>query len=377
VTARSDRVGLIAHPTLGAARAAPEARLWPPLEAALRPLDAVRRWSWLVSAKTAFGRACLRDRGLRLTTLALGHMAVAATLTVVAPVWLLLLGPLVLGVPHVASDVRYLLLSPPLPLGRRGLVLILGPLLAMTGLRVVSALGGPWLGEVEVLLGAAGMLGGVAIAPATPLKKALVALAVLAITALSLRAPHDALVTMAHLHNLVAFGLWLWLFRGESSLAGLAVLALAYVAVVAFLLSGLFDPILLGHAIDGNLGAFGLEEMAWTLAPGASLELSLRVVATYAFAQSIHYAVWLRLIPQRLDRRTAPPTFRRSLSRVRGDFGRLGFALLVALSLAVPLAAIAFPAGDVRELYLLAAISHGWLELAIIAALLTRQGRTT
>lgn len=368
MTARHD---LMRHPALRAPPPA-DARLWPPLEAALRPLDALRRWSWLVSAKTAFGRACLRDRGLRLTTLALAHMLVAAALTLVAPVWLLLLGPLVLGVPHVASDVRYLLITPPLPLGRRGLVLILAPLLAMTGLRVVSALGGPWLGEVEVLLGAAGMLGGVAIARASPAKKLLVALGVGAITALALGAPHDALLAMAHLHNLVAFGLWLWLFRGESTPAGLAVLALAYLAIVAFLLSGLFDPLLLDHAIDGNVGAFGLEEMAWALAPGASFELSLRVVATYAFAQSVHYAVWLRLIPQRLDPRTAPPTFRRSLTRVRADFGRVGFALLVALGLAIPLAALAFPASDVRELYLLAAISHGWLELAIIAALLTR-----
>lgn len=370
MTARHD---LLRASSLGGPRAGADAPLWPPLEAALRPFDAVRRWTWLVSARTAFGRACLRDRGLRLTTLALGHMIVAATLTLLAPVWLLLLGPLVLGVPHVASDVRYLLLSPPLPLGRRGLALVLGPLLAMTGLRVVSALGGPWLGEVEVLLGAAGMFGGVAIARASLAKKALVGLGVAAITGLALGAPHDALLAMAHLHNVVAFGLWLWLFRGESKPAGLAILVLSYVAIVAFLLSGLFDPLLLDHAIDGHIGAFGLEEMAWTLAPGASFELSLRVVATYAFAQSIHYAVWLRLIPQRLDPRTAPPTFRRSLGRVRADFGRAGFALLVALSLAIPLAALAFPAGDVRELYLLAAISHGWLELAIIAALLTRR----
>ena len=145
-------------------RAPREPALWRPLELVLRPLDEVRRWSWGLSAKTAFGRACLRDRGLRLTTLALGHIAVAAVLTVVAPVWLLLLGPIVLGVPHVASDIRYLLINPPLPLGRRGLVLLLGPLAAMTGLRVASALGAPYWAEAEVVLGAAAMLGGVAIA---------------------------------------------------------------------------------------------------------------------------------------------------------------------------------------------------------------------
>jgi hypothetical protein len=180
---------------------------------------------------------------------------------------------------------------------------------------------------------------------------------------------------MAHLHNLVAFGFWLWLSRRESTRAGRAVLVLAYSGIVALLLSGLADGLLFDHALSGDIGAFGIEEMAWTLAPGASAELSLRLVAVYAFGQSIHYAVWVRLVPQGLDPRASPPTFRRSLTRVRIDFGRTGFALVVALCLAVPLAAVIIDAAKVRDVYLQAVIAHGWLELAIIAALLARPER--
>ena len=355
-----------------ARRATGEAPLWGPLDVVVRPLDVVRRWSWWVSAKTAFGRACLRDRSLRLTTLALSHMLVAATLVVIAPVWLLLLGPLVLGVPHVASDIRYLLINPPLPLGRRGLVLLLGPLAAMTGLRIAAALGAPYLAELEVSLGAAALIGGVAIAPAARSKKLLAAALVLGISALALAFAHDVLIGIAHVHNLVAFGLWLWLFRSETSTRGLLLLGGAYVAVIAVMLSGAFDAALIGHALDSDVGRFGLIEMADTLAPSASFELGLRLVAVYAFAQAVHYVVWLRLIPQRLDARTAPPTVRRSVQRLRFDFGRLGFLLIVLFTLVTPLAALAFDASDVRSLYLLAAIAHGWLELAIIAALFTR-----
>ncbi len=352
-----------------------EAPLWRPLAVLVRPLDHARRWLWGVSAKTAFGRACVRDRGLRLTTLALAHMAVAVALTLVAPVWLLLLGPIVLGVPHVASDVRYLLIKPPLPLGRRGLVLLLGPLMAMTGHRVLATLGGPYLPELEVLLGAAAMIGGVAIAPAARAKKALALAIIASLTALALAYAHGALVVVAHAHNLIAFGLWLWLFASETSRRMLVGLALAYLGVLALFMSGVCDGLLVEHAIASDLGHFGLGEMAMTLAPGLDLELALRLVATYAFAQAIHYVVWLRLIPQRLDERTAPPTLRRSVGRVRRDFGRVGFWVLVALTCMVPLGALAFEAAEVRNLYLLAAIAHGWLELGIIAALLTR-GRT-
>lgn len=361
--------------SLGTAR--PEPPLPAALAALVRPLDAVRRSLWRLSARTAFGRACLRDRGLRLTTLAITHIAVAATLTLALPVWLLLIGPLVLGVPHVASDVRYLLLSPPIRLGRRGLILLLGPLLAMTAVRVAAALGGPYLAELEILLGGAAMLGGVAIAPATLRKRLLVASGVVALTALSLSFSYGALVVMAYLHNAVAFGLWLWLFRTETSRRALALIALAYGAVIALFAGGLGDTALMDHAITSDIGHFGMSEMALTLAPGLPLEWGLRLVAIFAFMQAIHYVVWLRLIPQRLDERTAPPTIRRSTTRLRRDFGRVGFAALIVLTVAVPVAALAHDAASVRSLYLLAAIAHGWLELAIVCALLTRSRART
>lgn len=352
--------------------ASDQATLWRPLAVAIRPFERLRRAAWRLSAKTAFGRACLRDRPLRLTTLALGHMAVAATLTLLAPVWLLLLGPIVLGVPHVASDVRYLLVHPPLPLGRRGLALLLAPVAVMTALRVVAALGGPYSAALEVAVGAAAILGGVALARAPKAKRVLAAAVVLALGVLALAAPSRTLVVVAHLHNAVAFGLWLWLFRGEASWRAISLCVAGYVAVLALFMSGACDAVLAAHAVGSDVGRFGLVEMADTLAPGVDFELALRLVATFAFAQSIHYAVWLRLLPQRLDRRTAPPTVQRSLSRVRADFGRVGFAAVVIASLAIPLAAVAFDAADVRSLYLLAAIGHGWLELGILAALFLR-----
>jgi hypothetical protein len=267
-------------------------------------------------------------------------------------------------------------LKPPLPLGRRGLVLLLGPLAAMTGMRVAAALGGPYLAELEIALGGAAMLGGVALAPATGRKKALVAAGVLALTGLALSFSYGSLVVMAYLHNAVAFGLWLWLFKSETSHRALLLIVGAYTAVVALLASGLCDGLLMQHALDSDIGRFGLSEMSLALAPGLSLEWGLRLVAIFAFMQAIHYVVWLRLIPQRLDERTAPPTVRRSVSRLWRDFGRAGMLTLIALSVLVPLAALASDAAQVRELYLLAAIAHGWLELGIIAALLTRSRRS-
>lgn len=54
---------------------------------------------------------------MRLGAPAILHLAVALLLTGVAPLWLLLVGPLILGVPHIVADIRYLLLRDP---GRPG-----------------------------------------------------------------------------------------------------------------------------------------------------------------------------------------------------------------------------------------------------------------
>lgn len=340
------------------------------------PLDGLRQLGWGLSAKTSFGRACVRDRGLRLATLAVGHMLVALTLALVLPLWLLLLGPLVLGAPHVVSDVRYLLLKPPAPLIRGGLLLILLPLLAMTLGRVIAAMGGPFSVELEVALGGLAMLGGTVAAKGAIRWRVLVALGVVALTSVALMSAYTSLVVIAHAHNLVAFGLWLFFLKGEVSGRALAVVIGVYLLCSALLLSPLVDGLALDHA-TGNIGAFNLVHMADTLAPGLSLEVGLRWVLLYGFLQSMHYAIWLRLIPQRLDARKAPPTFRRSLTRLREDFGAKAFILIALVCLAVPVFAVTTDAEATRHAYLLAAVSHGYIELAIIAALLASRAKRT
>lgn len=341
------------------------------VDAIVKPLDGVRRVFWRLTASTRIGQACIRDRSVRHAVLALTHMAMALTLTLVAPLWLLLLGPLVLGVPHVATDVRYLLVRPLFPLGRRGLLLVLGPLALMTFLRLLPMFGVPyvsWLSSVEVLLGIAAIVGAIAIARTSKASRAAFGGVALAIGAVGAISGHTALLVVAHLHNVVAFGFWLYLYKGEAPWRRTLLVAGAYFGVYALLLSGACDGLIAAHA-DGNAGGIDLDYMTRSVATGVEPVLATRLVAVYAFAQAIHYAIWIRLVPQRMDPRPAPPTFARTVERMREDFGRTGFMVIVVLTLAVPLAAVALPAVDVRYAYLLFIVAHGWLELSVFAAL--------
>jgi len=339
-----------------------------------RPLDAVRRALWRLGTKTQLGRDCVRDRGLRLFVIALAHMAVALALTLAAPLWLLLLGPIVLGFPHVVSDVRYLLVKPVAPfrgLDRTGLVLVLGPLALMTLFRVMPVLGLPAVpfgSPIEILLGTAAIIGALAVARLTLRARVAWGALALGLGALGATFGHTTSLVVAHAHNLVAFGLWLWIFAPEATRARLVIIALAYLGIMALTLGGAFDALVLGQ-LGASAAGLDHDYMLWSLAPDVEPILGLRLVTFYAFAQAMHYVVWLRLVPQRLDDRQAPPTFSRSLARLRTDLGRWGFAIVVVISIATPLATLVFEALDVRLVYLLVVIGHGWLELAVLAAL--------
>src|SRR5688572_10309580 len=73
-------------------------------------------------------------------------LAVLCATTLVAPALLLVWMPLLFGVPHVASDIRYLVL----PLPRRQLVSAIGASAALVALRAAMVVTGAKLFHAEV-----------------------------------------------------------------------------------------------------------------------------------------------------------------------------------------------------------------------------------
>ena len=113
------------------------------VERALWPLDRLRlRWLRFLGPLTP---VLVVERELRVALIATGAVLTTLVLTVVAPLWLLALGPILFGVPHVLSDIRYCVVRRGYHL-RPELVLWCGfPLLAM-GLGA-----GLWVGLLSVL----------------------------------------------------------------------------------------------------------------------------------------------------------------------------------------------------------------------------------
>jgi hypothetical protein len=153
----------------------------------------------------------------------------AFAVTGLVPLWSLALGPVVLGVPHLVSDVRYLVVRP--GLHRRALLVV--------------SLGAPLM---ATSLGAPPVVGALAMFPAVLVTSSLrgtwkLAVALVGCAALSWLAwarPYEFQLGFVHGHNLVAVALWWSLSSRTPSMAWIP--ALTLLGAVA-IMAGALDPL--------------------------------------------------------------------------------------------------------------------------------------
>lgn len=337
------------------------------------PLDGARRGALHVVTRSRALAHVVGRRDARLPLLATAQIAVLLALTVTRPVWLFVAGPLLLGVPHLLSDVRYL--GARRRVGRdvvRVGVAASGLLIALRVLDLARA--ALPVARLEVLAGAAWIALAVA-AGARERRSAWPLLALPAIAAVgTVAASHAwlARLVLAQGHNVVAIGVWLLLFR-RNRRAALPPIA-AITAGVALLASGATLPWALRQgALEGP--GVDLQRVGAFLIPGAPAQIAAAAALLFVFLQAVHYATWLTWIPQ--DELPGQGTFTFCMTG-RALVKDLGMPLLVVAgiaSLGLAGAATIDAAGAVRA-YLALAAFHGYFELAMLAYFAAR-GRVT
>ena len=317
------------------------------LARAVSPLDLGRRWLLALGGPLA-GRLA-RDRALRVTVVASASIALAFAGTALAPLWLLALGPIVLGVPHLLGDVRYLVVRPGLATRSAAMLLPLAALL-VAGYTARASWG----------LGVAAAA--VVVARGSATRKA-AALAVL-VPGIGLAHAFYGVgeLLLAHLHNAVALALW-WTWRPRDARHALLPLAL-FAALATAIAAGALDAPKLAWSTSG-LGTSFRTHLA-ELAPRSAGVWGPRLVLLFAFAQSVHYAVWLRLVPEDDRPRPAPRPFASSVRALAADVGGVGLAITAALALGLAVWA-AFSLREARVGFLRFSAFHGYLELGAIA----------
>lgn len=333
------------------------------------PLDRARTALFVQASRVRLLRPFVLKKERRVPALLLGHALVALLLALVAPSLLLVAGPLLLGVPHLVSDVRQLVLRPALPPLTRPL--FLGGSVLLLGARILEELRVPGMTRTELALAGALALGGIFVARrgARPARTFAATLVVLALATAALVWPHRSRLLLGHAHNVAALLLWAALYARHMRAAPWVVGAVLSVAGLLVL-----SPLAWWGFQHGQQSAFGLHSLAAadTLAPGVrDAQLALGIVASFAFLQSVHYAVWLHAIPQGASRGDGTLSFRMSWRALQRDFGPGALVAVAGLALLVPLAGLIDPVG-IKSLYLSLSSFHGYLELAAAALFFVR-----
>jgi len=333
-------------------------------ERATGPLDWCRRVGlrWISRSQLALSTFVDRDR--RIATLACANVALAAVGAIYFPVLLFTLGPILLGVAHVASDVRYLVLRRRLAHWWQNVVWL--GCLALIALRALEELG--VLRQVERLeLGVAVAFVAAALVAAlrehgSRLRAGLAGALLVVAAGLAWRHPSEARLVFLHLHNLIALLVWGLLFRAGKR--WLLVPASLITATTLLLVGGILYEQTLASPFASIFRLHVLAVADW-VAPFASLRTAVGVTSAYVFLQSIHYSVWLSWIPQEELPRRGTPTYRMSARSLFADLGPKG-VLALAIAAAAVLLGACFELRRTHSLYLSLATFHGYLELALL-----------
>jgi hypothetical protein len=327
---------------------------------ALWPLDWLRaQWFALLGSRFAWLH---RDRASRIVVVASLAIALSLTLTLFAPLVLFTLGPVLIGVPHLVSDVRYLVLKPKLHLQKLRTLAIVLPLLALQWNTT------PVVGLLAALLAV--------ITSAGPLwQKVLISFAIALLMLIAYRAPYESSLFVAHAHNVVAIGFAFLIFAPHMQAMRLRALGLTpfalYCAASALLLSGALDALLFRQAALSTGWLEASDAARWYVPAQTEALFSVRVLAWFVFSQSVHYACWLRVIPEAARTRAGLRGFRSSFNALVSEFSLPVLIALALLSLALFAYALHSGFEIARLQYLKFAFFHGYLEFAVLAVWLT------
>jgi len=320
-----------------------------------------------VSSRPAPAVALSRSRGISLAMLA----AVGASLGVAlgAPVATAVIGLILFGVLHNLLEIRYVVGRFSGVLGRPFLDVLLALVTAIVVCDLLAGVVGRPARLAEIVLCYA-VLAAVAQHGLHGRRRVVAWVALAAAATVSLSFPAYHFVVLAHLHQVVPLAfLWEWSRRIVSRRgrwAFRAVQVLWVVVIPAVILLGLLDGWLsadpgIVHSVVGDAQTV----LAVSAPPDlAATTMGMRLLAVFAFMQTMHYVVWVGLLP-----RVAPDASAAFEARLPwATAPRLWAAGFIAAAVLAVVLGLDFAQG--RTVYAALSSYHAYLELPVLLAML-------
>ncbi|MBY0470836.1 hypothetical protein K2X30_06660 [bacterium] len=329
----------------------------------LARLDTVRASLLRFTLSFDFAREVFVSRANRLLVSFLFSCALSFALAVVAPVWMIALAPLLLGIPHLFAGFRYIPKLSGLN-GRQWVWFFTAAsfgvsILRLTGVSTPIPLSNEW--EVLALVLVLG-----AFSFALPRRVFLSAALLLGVFAGSWFYPLWTLSILAFAHHFVAFMFWLRSAKSLQERRTVWVSLGIFTAATTYILAGGVDSIAPWMALPSGWG-FDPDFLIRGIFPAASQADFVwggRLISAYAFGQSLHYFVWLKAIPEQDALQSVPLSFVQSGREIQKDLGPGVARAAVAMSVGLVGMMAWWNLEYLRDLYISLSTAHGYLELA-------------
>lgn len=336
-------------------------------------------------------RRAFRNRALRLSLLFALSVLIYLPLSLFFPLWVLAIGPLVWGIPHIFASLRYQNEIAVRAIGprqdfRRALLFSCAVWAGITLFRLYTDAfqnltvwdrTHPGIVEASVAIL---LLAGLSHIFRRSLTQLLISAVIL--VPLTLALWHMPLAVSGILilaHNFVACVFWILAARErrDRNVAVGATVVFAAIHVLVFMKA--FDDIINLVPVASTLAWSGMsiDGLGHMIVPWSEdLSVWYRSVSLYAFGQSIHYFIWLKAIPDLQTQTQIPTSIRTSWNFLKRDFGLKLAVAACGLSL-IPVAVWVFLSFEwAHNVYFAFASCHGYFEFAGLGLLAFGRAKT-
>lgn len=170
-------------------------------------------------------------------------------------------------------------------------------------------------------------------------------------------------------HNYLPLIAWYKSCRTRSDVRTFLICSLMFALASLFIFTGSFDFIYRYITPSGSIAFLNWDysEIISAYAPeGYDYQFWFHIVVLYAFSQAIHYFIWLKAIPENYQQRQHPPSFRWSYLQLSRDFGSGSVLLFIILMAFGTLGWLMFEFQTARLVYFGIASYHGFMEMAAV-----------
>jgi len=333
-----------------------------PIDSLVHYADLFRVYLLRFSLKPALLRQLYSHTHWRLSAGMIFQTLIFLPLALIKPALLLAIGPLIFGYPHLVASYRYIQVKS------------IRLFILMTSIAIILHLSRTGFAHFEQLPFGVWQI---VVATLTLIISRVISKRVIVIEICTCIFFCIGLVRLAWmepliyvggtliLHNWIAFIYWIMASKEKRRRTTAILSSLLFLLIHILVLTGGLDswiPIKDGQIFFES----GSKITGWYLASWTTDALVwYRFLVIYTFGLSMHYFVWLKAIPESLNKFEHPSCFRLSLKNLRRDLGKKTLIFFILLSISgITLWIFSLPLG--ASIYFEMAILHGSLELIFL-----------